>query len=605
MIQFDLPKDKSSILKVIGVGGGGSNAISYMYSLNIEGVDFVIANTDAQALMKSKVPNKIHLGPTLTEGLGAGANPDMGRRATEESLDELRRLLEINTKMVFITVGMGGGTGTGGAPVIAKMCRDMGILTVGIVTTPFEFEGPQREAQAQEGIKLLKEHVDTMLVISNDKVRQQFGNLRVSQAFSKADNVLSTAAKCITDIINCVGDVNTDFADVKTVMQNGGVAILGSAIETGENRASLAIENALNSPLLNDNDISGAKHILLNINSGGGDAETTMDELNLISTHLRLQSGVGTNVILGTGIDETLGEALSVTIIATGFNTKDPFAKVMPIQEEVQKVYVPLQTNNFAAEQVVAPIADATTKQTFSLNAVFEEAAPKEIFTFVADETPTEVEAAIAAPVAATEIEKVEEEFTAPIMESMNLDFEEAMTLTIKGDNTQVVNNNWDDSVQLNHQQKVEEVTDRISSYFIPKPVSIYDVNAVANNTATASVAPLNEVKPVQQNTAPIELQINTPAPIQSNAVVLTEQEELLKLEADKRTAMLRNLNYYSGDINDEYDNVPAYKRQNVDISSSKGPEAFYSTNASLKADENNNVHVSTMNKFTNGVNPD
>ena len=271
MIHFDLPKEQSSIIKVIGVGGGGSNAVNHMFSQNIEGVNFIICNTDAQAIALSKVPNKIQLGPHLTQGLGAGANPVIGRQATEESLEEIKRILEVNTKMAFITAGMGGGTGTGGAPILAKICKDLGILTVGIVTTPFAYEGKKRIAQAEEGVMLLKNHVDTLLVISNDKLRHQFGNLKMKEAFAKADNVLATAAKCITDVINSTGQINVDFADVCTVMSNGGVAILGSASAGGEDRAQNAIEQAINSPLLNDNDIRGAKWILININSAEGE----------------------------------------------------------------------------------------------------------------------------------------------------------------------------------------------------------------------------------------------------------------------------------------------------------------------------------------------
>src|ERR671927_1774700 len=245
MIHFDLPKQKSSILKVIGVGGGGGNAVNHMYGQNIDSVDFIICNTDAQALANSKIPNKIQLGPHLTQGLGAGANPEVGKQATEESLEEIKRILEVNTKMAFICAGMGGGTGTGGAPIIAKICRELGILTVGIVTTPFSYEGKKRQQQSEEGIKNMKQYVDTLLVISNDKLRHQFGDLKMREAFAKADNVLATAAKCITDVINSTGQINVDFADVCTVMKNGGVAILGSATAAGDHRAQLAIEHAL------------------------------------------------------------------------------------------------------------------------------------------------------------------------------------------------------------------------------------------------------------------------------------------------------------------------------------------------------------------------
>src|SRR5450432_2613564 len=329
MIQFDLPKERSSIIKVIGVGGGGSNAVNHMYGQNIEGCNFIICNTDAQALAQSRVANKIQLGPLLTQGLGAGANPDIGRQATEESLEEIKSILEVNTKMAFITAGMGGGTGTGGAPILAKICKDLGILTVGIVTTPFSYEGRKRQLQAEEGISLLKDYVDTLLVISNDKLRHQFGNLKMKEAFSRADNVLATAAKCITDVINSTGQINVDFADVCTVMSNGGVAILGSAIAEGENRAQMAIENALNSPLLNDSEIRGARWILININSAEGEHEFTMDEVEIIQNYLLSQAGAESDVILGLGYDSNLGAGIGITLIATGFEHKDPFAKTI------------------------------------------------------------------------------------------------------------------------------------------------------------------------------------------------------------------------------------------------------------------------------------
>src|SRR3982751_4172296 len=324
MIHFEIPKNQSSILKVIGVGGGGSNAVNYMYNLDLEGVDFVVCNTDQQALAQSNVPNKVQLGPHLTQGLGAGANPDIGREATEESLDEIKKILEVNTKMAFITAGMGGGTGTGGAPIISKICKDLGVLTVGIITTPFSYEGKKRQLQAEEGIRVMKQYVDTLLVISNDKLRHQFGNLKMKEAFAKADNVLATAAKCITDVINSTGQINVDFADVCTVMRNGGVAILGSAAAHGENRAQRAIEEALNSPLLNDNDIRGAKWILININSAEGQHEFTMDEVEIIQNYLLSHAGQDTDVILGLGYDNTLERKIGITLIATGFHHKTP-----------------------------------------------------------------------------------------------------------------------------------------------------------------------------------------------------------------------------------------------------------------------------------------
>ena len=374
MIHFDLPKEKSSILKVIGVGGGGGNAVNHMFSQQIEGVNFMICNTDAQALASSPIPNRIQLGPHLTQGLGAGANPDIGRQATEESLEEIKRILEVNTKMAFITAGMGGGTGTGGAPIIAKICKDLGILTVGIVTTPFAYEGKKRQLQAEEGIKSLKGYVDTLLVISNDKLRHQYGNLKMREAFSKADNVLATASKCITDVINSTGQINVDFADVCTVMKNGGVAILGNAAAAGENRAQKAIEEALNSPLLNDNEIHGAKWILININSAEGDHEFTMDEVEVIQNYLLTQAGENTDVILGMGYDNTLEDRIGITLIATGFEHKDPFAKPVPKKEEPkpeEKIVMVL------GQHEEAPVIPISQKTEISLPVVEKEPAPE------------------------------------------------------------------------------------------------------------------------------------------------------------------------------------------------------------------------------------
>ncbi len=328
----------ASIIKVIGVGGGGSNAANYMFNMGVEGVDFIVCNTDSQALVLSPIPNKIQLGPHLTQGLGAGANPDIGMQASEESTEDISKMLKVGTKMAFVTAGMGGGTGTGGAPVVARLCRDLGILTVGIVTTPFTHEGPKRMKQAKEGIDRLREHVDTILIISNDKLRQQFGSFKFTEAFSKADDVLATATKCITEVITSAGRANLDFADVTTVMKNGGVAILGHAAATGENRALIAVENALNSPLLNDSDIKGAKWILLNITSAQGDNEHTLDEIDAISAYVQTMAGENCDVILGMGHDASLEENIAVTLIATGFHHKEvAYEKPASIPQEEQR----------------------------------------------------------------------------------------------------------------------------------------------------------------------------------------------------------------------------------------------------------------------------
>lgn len=354
MIHFEIPKNQSSIIKVIGVGGGGSNAVNYMYNLGIEGVDFLVCNTDSQALALSPIPNKIQLGPHLTQGLGAGANPEIGKQASEESLEDITKILKVNTRMAFITAGMGGGTGTGGAPVVAKICRDLGILTVGIVSTPFAYEGRKRMAQAQEGINSLRDQVDTILIISNDKLRQQCGNMPFRQAFAKADDILATAAKCITDVITTTGQINVDFADVCTVMKSGGVAILGSATAAGENRAQIAVEQALNSPLLNDNDINGAKWILLNINSSTGDFEHTMDEAEAIQAYVQQQAGDNCDVILGMGNDPNLDDKISVTVIATGFHHREISAQMPARKGDAQKIVVALEDHTAATAPVAA-----------------------------------------------------------------------------------------------------------------------------------------------------------------------------------------------------------------------------------------------------------
>lgn len=319
-MEFDLLKDGESIIKVIGVGGGGSNAVNHMYRQGIKGVEFIVCNTDAQALEMSPIPNKVQLGSSLTEGRGAGAIPEVGRNAAIENIEDIRKVLLQNTRMVFITAGMGGGTGTGAAPIIAQTAREMGILTVAIVTIPFEFEGKRRRQQADEGIELLKQSVDTIIIIQNQKLREMFGNLNLTDAFAKADNILTTAAKGIAEIITVTGYINVDFEDVKTAVQNSGVAIMGSAIAEGENRAVKSIEQALASPLLNDDNIKGARFILMNIASGS--KEVTMDEIGDITDYIQDKAGLSADIIWGNCHDENLGEKLSVTIIATGFKTK-------------------------------------------------------------------------------------------------------------------------------------------------------------------------------------------------------------------------------------------------------------------------------------------
>ena len=332
----DLPKNKSNVIKVIGVGGGGSNAINHMYNQGIKGVDFVVCNTDEQALNNSPVPIKIQLGITLTEGLGAGANPEVGQQSALESIEEIEQILDSNTKMVFITAGMGGGTGTGAAPVIAQLAKDREILTVGIVTIPFQFEGKVRQEQALKGVENLRRNVDSLIVINNNKLREVYGNLGFKAGFSKADEVLATASRGIAEVITHHYTQNIDLKDAKTVLSNSGTAIMGSAEATGDNRAKEAIVSALDSPLLNDNKITGAKNVLLLIVSG--ENEITIDEIGEINDHIQMEAGHNANIIMGVGEDPNLGDAISVTIIATGFDVEQQMMIVNANDEAKNKI---------------------------------------------------------------------------------------------------------------------------------------------------------------------------------------------------------------------------------------------------------------------------
>lgn len=333
LFQLDLSKDATPSIKVIGVGGGGSNAVNHMFRMGIKGVDFLVCNTDAQALQISPVPTKIQLGPGLTQGRGAGSIPEVGKNAAIENVNELYDILSDNTSMVFVTAGMGGGTGTGAAPIIAGLARELGILTVGIVTVPFQFEGRKRKQQAEAGIEEMKKNVDALLVICNDKLREIYGNLNLSKAFGHADDVLTVAAKSIAEVITNTMHVNVDFADIQTVMKDSGVAIMGSASAEGDNRAVRAAELALDSPLLNDNHIEGARYILLNITSGN--SEVTMDEVGEINDFIQAQAGQTAEIILGIGNDPTLGDKVGVTIIATGFKTSQQMVSELRVPEKI------------------------------------------------------------------------------------------------------------------------------------------------------------------------------------------------------------------------------------------------------------------------------
>ncbi|MBO9150610.1 cell division protein FtsZ [Chitinophaga sp. GCM10012297] len=594
MIHFDLPKEKSSIIKVIGIGGGGSNAVNHMFSQNIDGVNFIICNTDAQAIANSPVPNKVQLGPHLTQGLGAGANPRIGEQATEESFEEIKKILEVNTKMAFITAGMGGGTGTGGAPIIAKICKELGILTVGIVTTPFSYEGKKRMQQAEEGINRLKDYVDTLLIISNDKLRQKFGDLKFKAAFEKADNVLATAAKCITDVINSTGQINVDFADVCTVMRNGGVAILGAAVAEGEYRAQKAIEEALTSPLLNDNDIKGAKWILINISSAEGEFEHTLDEMDTIQAYVQSMAGEDCDVILGVGYDQSLERKLGVTIIATGFEQN-------PIRQ--QKAAAAVEQPSKEEPKIVMTLGQEGDEKKMNSQAMLFSDEPDEETKDVM--APKLVEPQVAHPAPAAS-------FTRPEPQPQR----ETYTLNIEP-----VEEPAQPQQQAQPQQPVQPVqpaaqapqqpstpsTGSVSGGYLNRPSNIY-VEPVSNNTQEEmkmvfKEEPAAEPEPVAQPQAPQQQQQAQHQPQQ----LLDEQAEEQKRKQMERVAKLRSISFNVKNMenNQEIENVPAYLRRNVDLDSGAGSaEQFYSSYTVGNSSENQ-AEINTINTFLDGKKPD
>ncbi|MCB9045309.1 MAG: cell division protein FtsZ [Chitinophagales bacterium] len=563
MIHFEIPKNQSSIIKVIGVGGGGSNAVNYMHSLGIEGVDFVVCNTDSQALTLSPVHNKIQLGPHLTQGLGAGANPEIGKQASEESMEDISKILEVNTRMAFITAGMGGGTGTGGAPVVAKVCKDLDILTVGIVTTPFSYEGRKRMKQAQDGIDRMREHVDTILIISNDKLRQQYGNLPFTKAFAQADNVLATAAKCITDVINTTGQINVDFADVCTVMKNGGVAILGSAVASGEQRAERAVEEALSSPLLNDNDITGAKWILLNITSAAGEFEHTMDEAEAIQAYVQHMAGEDCDVILGMGHDPNLEDGISVTVIATGFTHHDISSEIPERKNEPEKIIVKL------GEPQAAPSAINTTAET-------KPAAPE-----VPKEDPMAPKLVADIPAANTNPVVIDAKPHFPVEEKPK----ETMQLLMPGEVK-------DENASENEPETDEPVAESTLQLFMkneqpePTPAKPEPQQVVAEQPKYAgremSAAELEEKR------------------------IFEEQKRALEERAERLRRM--SFDVKANESTDDMENVPAYVRKNIRIddtvASSDTFYSGYSVGVNDK-DKEGNADIQSINTFLEGKKPD
>lgn len=606
-MKFDLPKDQASIIKVIGVGGGGSNAVNHMYNQGITGVDFVICNTDAQALELSPIPNKIQLGTTLTEGLGAGANPEVGKNAAIEDIENIKEILANNTKMVFITAGMGGGTGTGAAPVIAQTAREMGILTVGIVTIPFSFEGRRRKQQADEGLQALRDNVDTMLVINNDKLRMMHGNLKMGEAFSKADDILTIAAKGIAEIITVAGYINVDFEDVKTVMKDGGTAIMGSAVAEGEERAIKAVSSALASPLLNDNEIKGANFILLNVTSGSD--EITMDEIDEITDYIQNEAGYTAELIWGNGNDDALGESISVTVIATGFgvaqNTNVDFGakpeKIVhslenekPVVNEIEETILPAENTTeepFLKTEDVQPTLGFEEEEE-TVNEV-EETAQKVVFSL--EDDVTEIE---------SKREAVVNEVEEPIEETQEEEVETTFSL-----NTEEVEEVEMTSFSLNTEEEVEGTLNEITEVEEPQAI-IEEPEATIEEAPQESTVVWNlhdEIEEVENSVKEdddpfkFENKVETDdteseAPVYTNRIpdedqLKRSQERILKI---KELGM--KMKTPSG-IND-LEKEPAYKRRQISLDSIPHSSENNISRFTLSDDEEGKPRLKDDNSF-------
>ena len=614
-ISFDLPKNQSNVIKVIGVGGGGSNAINHMFQQGIKGVDFVICNTDSQALQNSGVPNKIQLGVNLTEGLGAGANPEIGESAAVESLEDIRRMLDTNTKMVFITAGMGGGTGTGAAPVIAKMAKEMDILTVGIVTIPFQFEGKMRNEQAQQGIEKLRKHVDSLIVINNNKLREVYGNLGFKAGFSKADEVLSTASRGIAEVITHHYTQNIDLRDAKTVLSNSGTAIMGSAEASGKTRAQEAIMKALDSPLLNDNKISGAKNVLLLIVSGS--QEITIDEIGEINDHIQNEAGQCANIIMGVGEDESLGESIAVTIIATGFNA-DQQNEIT--NTEAKKVVHSLEEDNdsdfsskdaepaiFTPDVVLEKKSDVvihtldiddtddtldlipTTEFLRNINVSYEEVIDKKSnqSEFIINEVKR------ATPVADTPKEE----------EQITLTFD--LPLTPKKDSTPK-EPETDEKVMFTLDEDYKDLD--VNSYIEIVPVTEANETGEKRYVLEDLHEDESETK-VQKKPSVVEEPVFEKKVLKAeDENTETEQEidpltspisELLKERANERRRKMKDFNYkFSNAKIDEIEREPAYKRQGVKFDESAHSSETITSRLSVGTDDNDDIQLRSNNSF-------
>ncbi len=626
-IAFDLPKNQSNVIKVIGVGGGGGNAINHMFQSGINGVDFVIFNTDAQALSNSPVPNKIQLGVTLTEGLGAGANPEVGEQAAIESIEDIKGVLDVTTKMVFITAGMGGGTGTGAAPVIAKQAKEMGILTVGIVTIPFEFEGKMRCQQAQLGIEKLRNNVDSLIVINNNKLREVYGNLGFKAGFSKADEVLATAARGIAEVITHHYTQNIDLRDAKTVLSNSGTAIMGSSIATGSARANEAIMKALDSPLLNDNKIDGAKNVLLLIVSGS--EEITIDEIGEINDHIQVQAGHGANIIMGVGEDEELGESIAVTVIATGFDVdqqddivNSEAKKIIHTLEEGQKATHDLTPKNIVhqltadEDEMTEPVLKHTLTDGFddfelipttnyikNFNVFYEEVIAQDVSEddfIIVDSSETLDSIEVVDPEVVS-VEETEDEVEEEDQFAMSFDMPLSEPEEIEDETDNVV------VFELEEDVNKMDVNDHIEVI----PVLEYNKDGETRYSLDDYMKLENKLTGAKSKAEEFEPKIVEDELVFERKTLVEEEEkkeidpienpleDLLRERANERRRKLKDFNYkFQNSIGkiDEIEKEPAYKRQGVDLNESANENKISRT--SLGEDSNDEIQLRSNNSF-------
>ena len=635
-ISFDLPKNQSNVIKVIGVGGGGSNAINHMFKQGIKGVDFIVCNTDSQALENSAVPNKIQLGVNLTEGLGAGANPDVGQQSAIESIADIEKMLDSNTKMVFITAGMGGGTGTGAAPVIAQLAKERDILTVGIVTLPFLFEGKVRQEQALIGINKLRKQVDSLIIINNNKLREVYGNLGFKAGFSKADEVLATASRGIAEVITHHYTQNIDLKDAKTVLSNSGTAIMGSAVASGENRAKEGIMAALDSPLLNDNKITGAKNVLLLIVSGSD--EITIDEIGEINDFIQTEAGHNANIIMGVGEDESLGEAISVTIIATGFDVEqqneivntEPKKIIHTLEDEQKSVHDLTKTmvpafnweketpvantterivfellEDEVAEPTPAPAVVSINKEELvvmsefikNLDVTFEIISPISDLDFVVT-SPVVEQIKVVEPKVFEKQEQATFSFDLPLFNTTATP-EPVAEVTENKILFELTNETRD--INVNEAVQFVPMTELTDKGIIRYTLEEYTESESAVLDSKPSMTAIDEIVPEEMNITMKQVDIASNSSSTFDAISPMEMtiEETLKFRADERRKKLKEFNYkFHSNVSriDEMEKEPAYKRLGIDLSTAQTNHA--NSRISLGTDSNDDLQLRSNNSY-------